>query len=218
MNNNYFKGLPILGNLNDYNERYLDKTIDTLNHACDEYKRVYAVRIDLKMPQAPQELDCLSRDEIVNQCRFRDRAISLFTESLKAKIKAMDHRYDKAKQRVRPTIVRFIWCRERNTSVDDHYHMVLFFNKEKFHKLGDWERRGTLAGMIREAWASALGMDYHNTDGLVHFTKNGGYYLHQGTSEFSRQYEELFYRLSYLAKKETKHYGEGRRNFGTSYR
>lgn len=218
MNNNYFKGLPILGNLNDYNERYLDKIIDTLNHACDEYKRVYAVRIDLKMPQAPQELDCLSRDEIVNQCRSRDRAISLFTESLKAKIKAMDHRYDKAKQRVRPTIVRFIWCRERDTSANDHYHMVLFFNKEKFHKLGDWERRGTLAGMIREAWVSALGMDYHNTDGLVHFTKNGGYYLHQSKPEFTCQYENLFYRLSYLAKKETKHYGEGRRNFSTSYR
>ncbi|MBB1466739.1 inovirus Gp2 family protein [Vibrio sp. SG41-7] len=218
MNNNYFKGLPILGNLNDYNERYLDKTIDTLNHACDENKRVYAVRIDLKMPQAPQELDCLSRDEIVNHCRFRDRLISLFTESLKAKINAMDRRYEKANRRVRPSSLRFIWCRERNTSVDDHYHMVLLFNQEKFHKLGDWEGRGTLAGMIREAWASALGMDYHNTHGLVHFTKNGGFYLHQGTSKFSRQYEDLFYCLSYLAKKETKHYGEGRRNFGTSYR
>ncbi|MFA0464544.1 inovirus-type Gp2 protein, partial [Vibrio sp. 10N.261.45.F1] len=29
---------------------------------------------------------------------------------------------------------------------------------------------------------------------------------------------DLFRRISYLAKKDTKHYGEGRRNFGTSYR
>jgi hypothetical protein len=218
MNNNYFKGLPILGNLSDYNERYLDKTIDTLNHACDENKRVYAVRIELNMPQAPEELDCLSRDEIVNHCRFRDRVISRFTESLKAKVNAMDRRYEKANRRVRHSSVRFIWCRERNTSVNDHYHMVLLFNKEKFYKLGDLRRRDTLAGMIHDAWASALGMDYHNTNGLVNFTKNGGYYLHQGTPEFTPQYESLFRRLSYLAKKDTKHYGEGRRNFGTSYR
>lgn len=218
MNNNYFKGLPIQGNLHDFNVRYLDRMLDTINHACDDDKRVFGVRVDLKMPQAPQELDCLSRDEIVSHCRFRDKVISRFIDSLKAKIKAAEHRYHKDKRRVYPTNVRYVWCRERDTSINDHYHLVLFFNKDRFYKLGDWRKRETLSGMMIDAWASALGLESHIANGLVHFTKNGGYYLMDGKPEFSQQYRDLFYRISYLAKKDTKHYGEGYRCFGTSYR
>jgi hypothetical protein len=121
MSKNHYKGLPIQGNVNDYQPRYLDRTLETINHACDDYKRVFAVRIDLKLPHGPQELDCLSRDEVVTHCRFRDRLMSRFIDSLKAKIKAMDRRYQQVNKRVYPTSVRFIWCRERDTSVNDQY-------------------------------------------------------------------------------------------------
>lgn len=218
MNKNHFKGLPIQGNVNDYNVRYLDRILGTINRACDDDKRVYAVRIDLKIPQASQELDCLSRDESINHCRFRGRLISRFVDSLKAKIKATDQRYRRNNKRVYSTSVRYIWCRERDSSINDHYHVVLLFNKDRFHRLGDWNSSVSLSGTIISSWASALGLDYTNATGLVHFSENGGYYLHQDKYEFNDQYCDLFHRASYLAKKETKHYGEGNRNFGCSQR
>ncbi|ORT49517.1 hypothetical protein ST37_14065 [Vibrio sp. qd031] len=218
MNGNNFKGMPIQGNLNDYNVRYLDRILDTINHACDDYKRVFAVRIDLKLPHGPQDLDCLSRDEIVSHCRFRGRLMSRFIDSLKAKIKAMDRRYQQVNKRIYPTSVRFIWCRERDTSENDHFHMSLLFNKDRFYTLGNWENRESLLGIIIESWASALGLEFDSVIGLVHFSKNGRYHLNENSRDFNKQYADLFYRLSYLAKKDTKHNGERKRNFGCSQR
>ncbi|MCE2573912.1 inovirus Gp2 family protein [Motilimonas eburnea] len=218
MSKNHYKGLPIQGSVKDYNVRYLDRTLDTMDYTFDDYRRVYAVRIDLKLPQAPHELDCLSRDEIISYCQLRDRLISRFVESIKAKIKAADRRDQKINRRVYPTNVRFIWCRERDTSENDHFHVALLLNKDRFCRLGDWKSRGSLAGVIIESWASAIDLEFDDTLGLVHFSKNGEYRLNQNDRNFNQQYSELFYRLSYLAKKRTKHYGEGRRNFGCSQR
>lgn len=218
MNNNHFKGLPIQGNLNDFNTRYLDRTIDTINCACDEYNRIYALRIDLCLPQAPLERDCLSRDEIISYSRNRDKLMSRFIDSLKAKIESRDLQNSIRGKRIYRTSVRYIWCRERDTSINDHYHLALLFNKDRFYTLGDYNKRDSLSGLIIEAWASALGMEFEFAKGLVHFPKNSGYYLMEGKPEFNKQYDDLFYRLSYLAKNKTKHYGEGNRNFGCSQR
>ncbi|WP_267865234.1 YagK/YfjJ domain-containing protein, partial [Vibrio parahaemolyticus] len=58
--------------------------------------------------------------------------IKRFFESLKAKIKAQEKRMKASEKRVYPCHLRYVWCRERNKSDNDHYHLVLFFNKDRY--------------------------------------------------------------------------------------
>ncbi|WP_439146116.1 inovirus Gp2 family protein [Vibrio sp.] len=219
MRNNNFDGLKIQGPRDDYNDSYLEGLRDVMNDSVAEFPRTYAARIDLRLPNFRYDPYCLSRDEIVSYNRNYTRLMKCFIQSLGSKISAQSQRkLNHGIKRVHRNNIRYGWCRERSTSESDHYHLVLFFNKDRFHTLGNYRKRGSLASMIIEAWASALNMDFEDVYRLVHFPENHGYYLMDGKPEFSQQYQKLFHRLSYLAKKETKHYGEGRRNFGTSYR
>ena len=76
--------------------------------------------------------------------------------------------------------------------------------------------RKNMAERIRNAWASALGMRVENTIGLVHFPENATYHLNVNSTDFDMSYQALFNRLSYFAKVDTKHYGDGTNNFGSS--
>lgn len=68
-----------------------------------------------------------------------------------------------------------------------------------------------------KAWASALGLiDVNHAKRLVHFPANSSYFIDRNSELFEKQYEDLFYRTSYLAKVETKEYGDKQRNFGYS--
>lgn len=218
MKDNYFDGLKIQGPLAEYNEHYLIGSRDVMNDSVAEFPRTYAARIDLRLPNFSYDPYCLSRDEIVSYNLNYTNLMKRFIESLRSKLSAQSQRKLNQGKRVHRNHVRYIWCRERSTSESDHYHLVMFFNKDRFHTLGKYRNRGSLASMIIEAWASALSMEFEDVYRLVHFPENHGYYLMKGKPEFSRQYRDLFYRLSYLAKKDTKHYGEGHRCFGTSNR
>ena len=218
MNNNYFKGLPIQGRLNDFNKHYLNRIIETIDYAVDEHKRTYGLRVDLRFPSICQEHDCLSRDEIINEAPNRNKLISKFIESLKAKICAKDKQDRKLDKRVWQSNIRYIWCRERKSSENDHYHVVLFFNKDKFHLPGNYQNSQSLYSLITSAWISALGLKYYNKRGLVQCAQGTTKYLDKNSADFDEEYSKLFKHVSYLAKKHTKHYGEGNRNFGCSQR
>lgn len=218
MENNNFDGLRIQGLLDDYNKHYLAILRDVMNDSVAEFPRTYAARIDLRLPNFRYDPYCLSRDEIVSYNRDYTNLMKRFIDSLRSKLFAQSQRKLNQGKRVHRNNVRYAWCRERSHSESDHYHLVLFFNKDRFHTLGNYRNRDSLASMIIEAWASALSMEFEDVYRLVHFPENHGYYLMDGKPEFSRQYRDLFHRLSYLAKKDTKHYGEGYRCFGSSYR
>lgn len=219
MRDSYFDGLRILGPLDDYKQDHLGSLRDVMNDSVAEFPRTYAARIDLRLPNIRYDPNCLlSRDEIVSYNRNYTRLMKRFIESLRSKVFAQSQRKLNQGKRVHRNHVRYAWCRERRTSENDHYHLVLFFNKDRFHTLGKYKSRDSLASIIIEAWATALGMEFEDVRWLVEFPENHGYYLMDGKPEFNRQYRDLFRRISYLAKKDTKHYGEGRRNFGTSYR
>jgi hypothetical protein len=104
-----------------------------------------------------------------------------------------------------------------------HYHVVLFLNKDRFFTLGRFKSDPdemaediNLSDRIQKAWASALNIPINDVIGLVHFPKNPTYTLCRGSPNFEDQYFSLFERLSYFAKEETKHYGDGKNNFGCS--
>ncbi|MBF4264325.1 inovirus Gp2 family protein [Vibrio anguillarum] len=70
--------------------------------------------------------------------------------------------------------------------------------------------------MIKEAWASALGINYFEVRSSVHFPSNSTYYIHKGKDSHQEEYRQCFYRLSYLAKVNTKVYSNGLKNISTS--
>ena len=70
-----------------------------------------------------------------------------------------------------------------------------------------------MANWIRKAWVSAT---YQLANpALVHFCEDGKYVMDSKSPELGRQRRDVFYRLSYLVKVETKETVEGR-GFGCS--
>ncbi|MGU3812847.1 inovirus Gp2 family protein [Vibrio diabolicus] len=211
-----YKGLEVLYPVSELNTHYLDRIILTMSKALKDYKRVHALRLDLRLPVSDSEKDILRRDEILNNTFNQKNIIKRFFESLKAKIKAQEKRMKASEKRVYPCYLRYVWCRERNKSDNDHYHLVLFFNKDRYWSSGYKDNKESLVRLIMDAWNSALGEYVDNADRLVQLVYKGTHYLDQNKSDFENKYQALFTRLSYFAKNRTKHYGEGKRCFGTS--
>ncbi|BCG13883.1 TPA: inovirus Gp2 family protein [Vibrio alginolyticus] len=220
MRKSTYQGLPTLRSLDELNCDYLNTIRKPMDNAVDEYPRVFAVRFDLRQPEG-DFLDCLSRDEIMGNEALGIRRTDLatrFVQSFKAKLKAHERRCHRKGIRVYPCTVRFVWVRERDKSAHDHYHVVLLLNEDRFGRLGNITREGSLAWTITSAWASALNSDVDTIRRLVHFPDNACYVLERNSEGFIEQFNDLFCRLSYFAKYATKHYGEDNRCIGRSIR
>ncbi|EGQ8898228.1 inovirus Gp2 family protein [Vibrio parahaemolyticus] len=211
-----YKGLEVLYPVSELNTHYLDRIIVTMSKVLKDYKRVHALRLDLRLPVSDSEQELLRRDEFLNNTFNQKNIIKRFFESLKAKIKAQEKRMKASEKRVYPCHLRYVWCRERNKSNNDHYHLVLFFNKDRYFSSGYRDNEDSLVRLIMDAWSSALGEYVDNADRLVQLVYKGTHYLDQNKYDFENKYQALFTRLSYFAKNRTKHYGEGKRCFGTS--
>jgi hypothetical protein len=137
-----------------------------------------------------------------------------------------------AGQRVHPCKLRHIWAREQDSAIHSHYHVALLLNRDAYFSLGDLRNRASesgrgnqpesdvsrnMAGRIRKAWASALGLRPEQAAGLVHFSDNPVHRIDANSPDFGRQFASAFYRVSYLTKADTKHYGDGHNSFGCSY-
>ncbi|AMF95117.1 inovirus Gp2 family protein [Vibrio fluvialis] len=191
---------------------YLEKIHDTIERALDDYPRLMALRVDLKFPQL----------------REREDLGYLMTDFIRSLQSQIDHSGRKRKReggRVHPCKVRSIWVKERSTSINDHYHLVLLFNKDRFNWLGKTlSHPENLGGFIVEAWARVVGVDYDEANGLVYFSKDKRkdsvviHRLNRHSSDFDDSFDELFKHASYLAKEDTKHFGNRKRNFGCSRR
>lgn len=199
---------------------YLEQINSVINSALSEYRRIFVVRFDLRFPADNYEPDTA--------------AISRFIDSLKAQLEVREERNRREGKRVYPCHLRYIWAKERLTSENAHYHVAIFLNRDAYFTLGrirswahedgyfeEWDRfppsdERNLSDRIKFAWSSSLDLPYERMRGLVHFPNKPIYDLHQKSFDFDDQYENVFYRLSYLAKLDTKHYGSRSKNFGSS--
>lgn len=188
---------------------YLNATLQTLQAALSEHPRTFMVRFDLHLPQLN------FRDSPVV---YDSTVISKFFKSLTAKIQ--HDRLIKCREgkRVHPCTLRYIWARERADADTDHYHIAIFLNNDAYSHLGNFNRSGqNLSTKIVEAWASALGLDDFSTRHLVHFPEDTPvYYINRNANNYPQTFASAFFRLSYFAKLETKHYGHRTRSFGYS--
>lgn len=208
-----------LTNQGPLNPHYLQRIEDTVYGALSIHPRLTAIRVDLRIP------DCLGySDDVMNRdmplffANIGPNLIKRFIESLKAQIEAQQYMKAREGKRHYDCKLQYIWVREQNQALKDHYHMALMLNKDCFYSLGSYNTTGTLAWMIKKAWASALDVDVDDFCTLVHFPENPVYRLNHNAphTEFMSQLYPLLRRLSYLAKERTKVYGARKRNFGCS--
>lgn len=181
------------------NSFWQQRITDTFQNALGAYARTLMLRVDLRIPDCPADTDAA--------------VISRFTASLKAKIDAYIQRKKQEGKRVHHTTLRFIWAREfGERNGNKHYHAVLLLNRDTWCSAGDYQYNGSLAGMIKQAWCSALRVDAGQYSTLVHFPDKPALWIDRGNEA---QLQQGLARADYLAKHHTKE-SDGDRNFGCS--
>ncbi|MBZ7624870.1 inovirus Gp2 family protein [Klebsiella michiganensis] len=193
-----------------YIELYRSIINRSLSLITNRHQRVAAFRVDTHFPGIVDNGD--------NICCFHSLEpgeISRMCKSMEAKLIADIQRKEREGKRVYRGTVIIIWAREFSLSGKCHYHLCLLFNKDAYYHLGDYEQENTLRAMITGAWYSAMELQLDDHPGLVHFPENCRYVLNSSHLDFQENYQELLNRLDYLAKIETKIFGEGYRNFGS---
>ncbi|MFT2186122.1 inovirus Gp2 family protein [Pseudomonas putida] len=203
-----FQGLPIMGGKGPFILGYLEALSRTINLALDQYPRVIAFRVDLRLPR----FGGIPDDALSN------RVISRFIESFKAKI---EHNREKAREQnkyAHDCRVRYVWARERSEAGRQHYHLLILLNRDAYYTIGRLQpQRPNMISRMQEAWASALKCEVEQVRGLVHIPSNAEYRVDREVRPGNVDYlPDLFHRASYLCKAATKRYGEGAHGFGFS--
>lgn len=203
------------------NGEYMGRIIETVNRSLFEHPRTMAVRIDLRLPYIPEPNNHMDADSPIHFHSVDRSIISRFFESLKAQIKHDQYSKTREGKRVHACSVRYVWVRECSMEHKWHYHILLLLNKDAYAHLGNlnvFDAQSNLISKIRKAWSSALNGDYERCAGLVHIPENPIYYLDANDPSNNHAYGSLIYRCSYMAKDDTKLYGDGYRCFGGSQR
>lgn len=199
-----FKGLPVQPNHLPMVTEYLETLRSVLEHALNEYRRILVVRIE---PMIPTEINAEMTAE------GHKKLIRKFIASLKAIIK---HDYERKRQLgwVPETKVRYIWCRERFQDGKPHYHFLFVLNREVYHQIGSpCSPHENLATRISRAWHSALGLEWHRNNPLIHIPDQPQYWVDRNNAQ---SLHRAFHRASYMCKSYSKRYGDRMRSFGAS--
>lgn len=203
-----FQGLPIMVEKGPFILGYLEALNRTIYLALDQYPRVIAFRVDLRLSRLMGFTD----DALSN------RVISRFIESFKAKI---EHNRDKAREQYKyahDCRVRYVWAREVGCGGRPHYHLLILLNRDAYYTVGRLQpQRPNMISRMQEAWASALKCEVEQVRGLVHIPPNAEFRVDRNVRPGNMdQLPELFRRASYLCKAATKRYGDGSHGFGCS--
>jgi hypothetical protein len=183
---------------------YLNALYKVIDSALNDYSRVFAFRVDLRLPE----------DHGYCYCGKGGAEVSRFVESFKAKVRHNREVAMKSGGLVHETQVRYFWVREVGDQGRVHFHLVVLLNGHAYNWLGNYQSAGgNMANRIWEAWASALGISVDEARTLVHFPVNPSYMLRRDDPE---SVAAFFQRASYLCKARTKHYGEGHHGYGAS--
>ncbi|QEY63793.1 inovirus Gp2 family protein [Metapseudomonas lalkuanensis] len=173
------------------------------------HPRWTVIRLDLHVPEG---------------CVMPQRAITDFIESLKSQLAHAQSIKTAAGKRAYNPMLRYVWVREWESSRSPHYHLALMLSRDAYFSLGDYTNLQSddcsydqmLAGRIFKAWGVALGLDWTIAMKGVLFAPQPVSPLQVQHKDFEKQFRAVFYRLSYFAKKKSKVYGDGQRNFGMS--
>lgn len=202
---NHFRGLPILIERGPFIFEYLEKLHLTITRALNQYPRLFAIRFDLRYLDSTVDSDGI----------YGGATIERFVDSLKAKIKHDRKRAARNSARIHDTVVRYAWAKEYGGTGRPHYHFLLLLNLDAYHTLGNFTSgQENLYCRIQSAWASALGICWDESLGLVHIPDSSTYRVKRDNQHYILG--ELFKRASYLCKIETKRLANQEHSFGSS--
>lgn len=200
----YYHDYAVMQHQGPLIEPYLDSLYHTFHKALNQYTKVYAFRVDLRLPDDPN-IDYKSDTTIITR----------FIESLKAKIKH-NRLIARLNGNYHDTELRYVWVKESSQDGGVHYHFVCFLNGNAFRAMGDYDSdKSNMFNRIQSAWSSALGIHDFQSTGLVNVS--GQWLIHSQThSERWSESSAVFYAASYLCKAATKNYRDGSKWFGSS--
>lgn len=198
------------GKINRY---HLDRSLDVIYSALEQWPRVFAVRVDLRFAD-----DYRGEDRDSPIC-FQDadhKAITRFMDSLKCRLE--NHKYKGCQSK--PVVLKYIWVKEQEGGGHPHYHLVLFFNKDVYSFRGkhtDPDAKN-MSTRIQRAWCSALRLPYPAHKELVHFPRAGSYGFSRKSATLGyAMFQSFLIRVAYLCKVESKPLGDDKNNFGCSH-
>ena len=184
----------------EYNPFWQQRIRETVLHALNVHPRLMALRVDLRLPDVLAATDAA--------------VISRFINALKARIDTYQKRKHREGKRVHTTRLHYVWAREFGVlRGKKHYHLLLLVNRDTWCGAGDYRDPGSLAGMIKQAWCSALQVDTERYATLANFPIRPVVWLERGDDA---SLQDALDRAAYLAKEYTKVNGTGERNFGCS--
>lgn len=199
-----YQGLAVQVGKGPFVCEYLNRLQQTMARALAEYPRVFAFRIDLRLPTETQLPDYAFTNEVIER----------FIASFKAKIKHNRSQARQLNKYAHDSKVRYVWAREHGEHGKPHHHLAILLNRDAFTALGKFEAgRENMFNRLVEAWASALGLSVEAVKGLVEIPTNPFYYLNRDRPEGQAAF---FHRTSYLCKSATKVFGDGSHGFGCS--
>lgn len=184
----------------EYNRRRLRSLINWIEQAVDQQNKTTALRFDLHFPTCWGE-EAINDTAVI--CRFVDSLRKMIQRNSRKNAHSSD--------------ANICWAREiGEDSGRPHYHCLLLVNGDSYRSIGrvSCDGRG-LFGMTCRAWASALGLEPHEAEPLVHIPTKALYTVRQRELDYGGC-DDLIYRSSYLAKSETKPSGSHLRSFQTS--
>lgn len=201
---NTYHGLLVQTEKGPLISQYLESLHRVVNSALQYYPRVFAFRVDLRLPVEQQFPDYVYTNQVIER----------FLESFKAKIKHNRRMARQVNRYAHDSVVRYVWAREEGQHGRPHYHVAFLLNYDAFCALGSFTPgRDNMFNRLQEAWASALGLPVEDVMGLVEIPSNPCYRLGCGDGE---GVADFFFRASYLCKAATKVYGDGHHGFGAS--
>lgn len=199
-------GLAVTNRHGPLIEQYLRSLYNVIEDSLRSYGRVFAFRVDLRLPGQWSGYGTYIQNEVVSR----------FIESFKAKIRYNRECAKLSKPHAHDTVVRYAWAREVGEQGWPHYHFVILLNEDAYFTLGQFELgRDNMFNRLQQAWASALGIPVEMATGLVHIPENPVYRLRRDDMS---ALSSFFYRASYLCKADTKLFGDGQHGFGASRR
>ncbi|WP_367987816.1 inovirus-type Gp2 protein [Vibrio sp. NTOU-M3] len=109
-------------------------------------------------------------------------------------------KYRRRPHQYHQTVIRHVWFKACEST--SQYHIVLFFDKRLYLCLGkSGDGRSRYLSRVRKAWDRAVETDCgRRCLGLAYSPADDMYELLKGDEAFPLQFNELFYRMSRLAK------------------
>ncbi|WP_194734497.1 YagK/YfjJ domain-containing protein, partial [Pseudomonas aeruginosa] len=158
-----YDGLPVMIETGPFIREYPSDLKHTIDLALAEYPRVFAFRVDLRLPRGIELPDYA----------YTNQVISEFFESFTRKIRYDQERVRQRDGYARGCKVRYAWTREVPRGGRPHYHVLILLNRDAYYTVGKLRSaRANMINRMEESWACALGLSLGQVSGLVNIPKN----------------------------------------------